>query len=181
MVLTEQEKKVLLERLKAGREKKKAEREAAKKTPSATAVAKPHAETPAAEPAVEPKIEPAILHSAEKPSEPPAVEQTKARKPKKVDTSSDSDSDIEEDKKPKAAKNKKKGTPYMKIKIYQEPKNPAALHALVGSLQEEEPAPPVERAPSPPKRVTNVIPKQKLSAPIVRENTMRRLAMDIFG
>jgi membrane protein involved in colicin uptake len=181
MVLTEQEKKVLLERLKAGREKKKAEREAAKKTPSATAVAKPHAETPAAEPAVEPKIEPAVLHAAEKPIEPPAVEQTKVRKPKKVDTSSDSDSDVEEDNKPKAAKNKKKSTPYMKIKIYQEPKNPAALHALVGSLQEEEPAPPVERATSPPKRVTNVIPKQKLSAPIVRANTMRSLAMDIFG
>jgi hypothetical protein len=70
----------------------------------------------------------------------------------------------------------------MKIKIYQEPKNHEALNALIGAVQQEEQAPPVLTPPPPEtQRVTNVIPKQKLAAPIVRQNTMRALAMDIFG
>ena len=181
MVLTEQEKKVLLERLKAGREKKRAERAAVAKQQ------KSKEEVVSAPPAVE-----AVIEQAPAPVVPLAPSQTQDAAPvsahevrrnsKKVAvTSSDSDSDSSIDNKDKKTKKKPKRSAYMKIKIYSEPKYPAALQALVGSLQEEEPALPVERAPSPPKRVTNVIPKQKFSAPIVRENTMRRLAMDIFG
>ena len=184
MVLSEQDKKVLLDRLKAGREKKKAEREAAakkQKTQETKAEAVFPAEAPVSEPVTAPETAPAI--AVQTPPEPPRIDPSKARKPaRQVESLSDSDSEIEERKnKSSKSKNKKKNVPYMKIKIYQEPKNPEALNALIGAVQEEQQAPPVELSPPEKQRVTNVIPKQKLAAPIVRQNTMRALAMDIFG
>jgi hypothetical protein len=188
MVLTEQDKKILLDRLKAGREKKKAEREAAakkQKTQEAKAEAVVPVEVPVSAPTAAPETAPVVpqQHAEQLPSEPSRIDPSKARKPaKQVEPSSDSDSEIEERKnKSSKSKNKKKNVPFMKIKIYQEPKNPEALNALIGAVQEEQQAPPVELSPPEKQRVTNVIPKQKLAAPIVRQNTMRALAMDIFG
>ena len=184
MVLSEQDKKILLDRLKAGREKKKAEREAAKKTTAVKAEAVVPAEQPVSAPSVAPETAPVVpqQHAEQLPSEPPRIDPSKTRKPaKRVEASSDSDSEVEERKnKSSKMKNKKKNVPYMKIKIYQEPKNHEALNALIGAVQEEQ-APLVELSPPEKQRVTNFIPKQKLAAPIVRQNTMRALAMDIFG
>lgn len=189
MVLTEQDKKILLDRLKAGREKKKAEREAAvkkQKTQEAKEEAIIPAEVPVSAPAAAPETAPVVpqQHAEQLPSQPPRIDPSKARKPaKRVESLSDSDSEIEERKNNSSkSKNKNKSVPYMKIKIYQEPKNHEALNALIGAVQQEEQAPPVLTPPPPEtQRVTNVIPKQKLAAPIVRQNTMRALAMDIFG
>ncbi len=187
MVLSEQDKKIILDRLKAGREKKKAEREAAaKKTQGAKAEAVVPAEQPVSPPTAAPETTPAAPQpAAPQPPEPPRIDPSKPRKAaKKVEASSDSDSTVEEEKKSKMSKNKnkKKNVPYMKIKIYQEPRNPEALNALIGAVQEEQ-APPVEMPPTPaaPQRVTTVTPKQKLTAPVVKQNTMRSIAMDIFG
>ena len=186
MVLTEQDKKILLDRLKAGREKKKAEREAAakkQKTQEAKAEAVVPVEVPVSAPAAAPEPAPVVSqqHAEQIPSQPPRVDPSKAREKKQVESLSDSDSEVEERKnKSSKSKNKKKNVPYMKIKIYQEPSNHEALNALIGAVQQEEQAP-VELSPPGKQRVTNVIPKQKLAAPIVRQNTMRALAMDIFG
>ncbi len=183
MVLSEQDKKVLLDRLKAGREKKKAEREQAKKTTEAKAEVKPPSETPVPAPVTAPEIAPAVVTAEQKPSEPPRIDPSKTQKPaKQVEASSDSDSEIEEENKKKSSKskNKRKNAPYMKIKIYQEPKNHEALNALIGAVQEEQQTPPVELSPPEKQRVSNVS-KHQLAKPIVRQNTMRALAMDIFG
>jgi hypothetical protein len=184
MVLSEQDKKILLDRLKAGREKKKAEREAlAKKLPVATTAT---AETPVSAPTTAPATAPEAPPEEQIPPELPRIDPSKPRKAaKRVEASSDSDSDIDERKEKKnvsKSKNKKKNIPYMKIKIYAEPKNPEALNALIGAVQEEQQAPPAELPVSPEKRrVTNAIPKQKMAQSIVRPNTMRSIAMDIFG
>jgi len=186
MVLSEQDKKILLDRLKAGREKKKAEREQAKKTTAVKEAAKSPAETPAPAPTAAPEIAPATATAEQKPPEPPHIDPSKPRKPaKQVEASSDSDSEIDQEenkKKSKLSKNKnmKKNVPYMKIKIYQEPKNHEALNALIGAVQEEQQTPPVELSPPEKQRVSNVS-KHQLAKPIVRQNTMRALAMDIFG
>jgi hypothetical protein len=189
MVLSEQDKKIILDRLKAGREKKKAEREAAAKKQK-TQEAKGEAVVPVEQPVTAPAAaqETAPVVAEQPPPEPPRIDPSKARKPaKQVEPSSDSDSEVEqEENKKKSSKmknKKKKNVPYMKIKIYQEPKNHEALNALIGAVQQEEQAPPVEMPPTPaaPQRVTTVTPKQKLTAPIVRQNTMRSMAMDIFG
>lgn len=190
MVLSEQDKKIILDRLKAGREKKKAEREAAakkQKTQEAKGEAVVPVEEPVTAPAAAQETAPVVAQHAEQtPPEPPRIDPSKARKPaKQVEPSSDSDSEVEErkNKSSKSKNKKKKNVPYMKIKIYQEPKNHEALNALIGAVQQEEQAPPVEMPPTPaaPQRVTTVTPKQKLTAPIVRQNTMRSMAMDIFG
>jgi hypothetical protein len=187
MVLSEQDKKIILDRLKAGREKKKAEREAAAKKQK-TQEAKGEAVVPVEQPVTAAAQETAPVVAEQPPPEPPRIDPSKARKPaKQVEPSSDSDSEVEqEENKKKSSKmknKKKKNVPYMKIKIYQEPKNHEALNALIGAVQQEEQAPPVEMPPTPaaPQRVTTVTPKQKLTAPIVRQNTMRSMAMDIFG
>ena len=185
MVLSEQDKKILLDRLKAGREKKKAEREQAKKTTEAKKEVKPPSpEREHVLPQVTaPEIAPAVVTEEQKPSEPPRIDPSKTQKPaKQVEASSDSDSEIEEENKKKSSKtkNKRKNAPYMKIKIYQEPKNHEALNALIGAVQEEQQTPPVELSPPEKQRVSNVS-KHQLAKPIVRQNTMRALAMDIFG
>lgn len=185
MVLSEQDKKILLDRLKAGREKKRAERAAAKKTTEAKVEAVVTAEVPVSAPAAAQETAPVIVTEEQKPSEPPRIDPSKPRKPaKQVEPSSDSDSEVEQENKKKSSKsqNKKKNVPYMKIKIYAEPRNPEALNALIGAVQQEEQAVPVLTPPPLEKQhVTNVIPKQKMAAPIVRQNTMRSMAMDIFG
>lgn len=186
MVLSEQDKKILLDRLKAGREKKKAEREAAaKKKPLEAAVP---AEQPVSAPTTAQETAPAAAsqqHAEQLPSEPPRTDPSKARKAaKKTESSSESDSDIEDRKKKKTSKTKndKKNVPYMKIKIYAEPKNHEALNALIGAAVQQEDEHQKEPALTPEnRRVTSAIPKQKLAQSIVRPNTMRSLAMDIFG
>lgn len=185
MVLSEQDKKILLDRLKAGREKKKAEREASAKTKPLEAAVP--AEQPVSAPTAAQETAPAApqQHAEQLPSEPPRIDPSKARKAaKKTESSSESDSDIEDRKKKKTSKTKndRKNVPYMKIKIYAEPKNHEALNALIGTAVQQEDEHQKEPALTPEnRRVTSAIPKQKLAQSIVRPNTMRGLAMEIFG
>lgn len=197
MVLTEAEKKQLLERLKAGREKKKQERENAKKN-----AAPPPAPTLApAEPAKmvkdepvssqEAKTEPVVAAPpAEEPKQPVSKPEKANKKEKCFVASSDSDSSDSEEENKKKKKNKKKmskkPTPYFKIKVYNE--NPDLVQNLVRYLQPEQQAESVEEPPiapeptrPPPSRVIAKTPKEILTKPIVRPNTMRSLAMELFG
>lgn len=199
MVLTEAEKKQLLERLKAGREKKKQEREQAKKNaaPAPTPAPTPESVEPAkvvkdeVKPLQEAKTEPVVAAPpAEEPKQPVSKPEKANKKEKCFVASSDSDSSDSEEENKKKKKNKKKmakkPTPYFKIKVYNE--NPDLVQNLVRYLQPEQQAESVEepepaRAPErpPPSRVIAKTPKEILTKPIVRPNTMRSLAMELFG
>jgi hypothetical protein len=201
MVLTEAEKKALLQRLKEGREKKKQERENAKKNaakveapppaPTSTPVelAKAAKDEPVS--SQEAKTEPVVAAPpAEEPKQPVSKPEKANKKEKCFVASSDSDSSDSEEENKKKKKNKKKmakkPTPYFKIKVYNE--NPDLVQNLVRYLQPEQQAESVEepepaRAPErpPPSRVIAKTPKEILTKPIVRPNTMRSLAMELFG
>lgn len=190
MVISNEDKKVLLERLQKARETK-AVKAAAKKKEASVNEAPPVA-PPAPEPVVEPQsvavpvVEP---QSVVVPEVPDLVAASK-KKPKKVSLP-DSDSD-EEAVLPPKKKNAKKESAYMKIKIYREPKNPAALQDLLSAVQEEEeeqvaPPPPVAQPPASGSidrsrkfDIRNATPKEVRTLPSPQE-LMRRAALEFFG
>jgi hypothetical protein len=193
MVISDAEKKILLERLAKAREVKAAKTAAAKKAP----VPKKETPQPPAAPVMEPI--PAPQEVEQLPAEtavalpPKAQEEEKQQKREKIDNSND-ESDNEQSAKPvqKSSKTKKtKQTPYMKIKIFHEPKNHAALQNLIEAVQdngvecdgcEEPPFPPPSTFEAPRLRhdIKNQAPKASKTLPSHQE-LMRRAALEFFG
>jgi hypothetical protein len=193
MVISADEKKILLERLQKARETKAAKAKAKAKEPEPPAPA-PVPEPPAPVPVPVPEPVPEPIKPA--PSEPidiPAVpdlvamSKKKPAKKKKVESSDESDSEAELP--PKKGKGGKKQA-YMKIKIYKEPKNAAAFQSLVEAIQDEQPEP--EPAPEPIPQaaasigrgckfdIKNKTPAQSRTLPTPQE-LMRRAALEFFG
>jgi len=194
MVISADEKKILLERLQKARETK-----AAKAAATKAAKAK-DAEPPAPAPAPAPAPEAPVVAILEKPpaSEPIDIPQVpdlvamskKPSKKKKVSlpSSDESDSDSEAELPPKKGRGGKKQA-YMKIKIYKEPKNTAAFQSLVEAIQDEQPEPEPEVSPPPASAsiergrkfdIKNKTPSQSRTLPTPQE-LMRRAALEFFG
>lgn len=198
MVISDAEKKVLLERLEKARVAKQAKAAEAKKAKEAAAPA------PAPEPAPTPAPAPESVAVEEKPpaSEPidiPAVPDLvkAAKKPaKKVCLPVESDSDEEEVVMPKKVKSKsvaKKEVPYMKIKLYKEPSNPAAFQQMLESINDPQYEEDDEQAPPPapfvkgPRVLQKVgsAPKRGAASSLTMEDVkaaeLRRMALEMFG
>ena len=195
MVISDAEKKVLLQRLELARvakQKKAAEAKAAKEAKQ------PPAPAPVPEPVPEPTPEPVVVEERPPASDPidipPIPDLVKAsKKPAKKVCLPDSDSE-EEVVMPKKKKTMKKDVPYMKIKLYKEPSNPEAFQHLLeavndqgGEYEEEEQEafpPPVIKGPRVLQRV-GVAPKRGTPSSLTQEDVkaaeMRRLALEIFG
>ena len=196
MVISDADKKVLLERLEKARIAKQAKAAEAKKAKEAAA--------PAPAPAPEPESAPVAVEEKPPASEPidiPAVPDLvkAAKKPaKKVCLPVESDDSEEEVVMPKKVKSKsgaKKEVPYMKIKLYKEPSNPAAFQQLLeavndngGEYEEEEeqtlPPAPIVKGPRVLQRV-GTAPKRgaqsSLTMEDVRAAELRKMALEIFG
>ena len=196
MVISQQDKAILLERLEKARLVKQAKAAEAKKAKEAAAPA------PAPEPTPAPAPEPVVVEEKPPAAEPidiPAVPDLvkAAKKPaKKICLPVESDSDEEEVVMPKKVKGKtgaKKEVPYMKIKLYKEPSNPAAFQQMLESIndpqyeEEEEQTPPpapfvkgprvLQKVGSAPKRGA----ASSLTMEDVRAAELRRMALEIFG
>ena len=203
MVISADEKKILLERLQKARETKAAKAAEAKKAKAAketpASVKEPEPPAPAPAPAPEPVPEPVPEPIKPAPSEPidiPAVpdlvamSKKKPAKKKKVESSDESaSSDSEAELPPKKGKGGKKQA-YMKIKIYKEPKNAVAFQSLVEAIQDEQPEPEPAPEPIPQAAVSigrgckfdikNKTPAQSRTLPTPQE-LMRRAALEFFG
>lgn len=202
MVISADEKKVLLERLQKARETKAAKAAAKKKEETLADVKEPApAPAPAPAPIAVPPPAPAPLpEPTPAPPAPPVVpdvpdlvaasKKKPAKKKSKVE-SSDEDSDDDAVLPPKMKGGKKQA--YMKIKIYKEPKNAAAFQSLIEAVQDDQPEEAPEVATPPPasasigrscrfananagnqaiKKGTGVVSAQEL---------MRRAAMEFFS
>jgi hypothetical protein len=200
MVISDAEKKVLLQRLELARvakQKKAAEAKAAKEAKQPPAPAP--APVPVPEPVPEPTPEPVVVEERPPASDPidipPIPDLVKAsKKPAKKVVLPDSDSEEEEVVMPKKKKTMKKDAPYMKIKLYKEPSNPEAFQHLLeavndqgGEYEEEEqeaPPPPFIKGPRVLQKV-GVAPKRgapsSLTAEDVKAAELRRLAFEVFG
>jgi len=200
MVISDAEKKVLLQRLELARvakQKKAAEAKAAKEAKQPLAPAPAPVPEPAPEPTPEP--EPIVPPPASEPIDIPVVpDLVKAsRKPAKKVVLPDSDSE-EEVIMPKKKKTVKKDVPYMKIKLYKEPSNPEAFQHLLEAVndqggeyeeEDEQEAPP--SGPSPVIKGPRVLQKvgvapkrgapSSLTAEDVKAAELRRLAFEVFG
>jgi len=196
MVISDSEKKVLLERLEKARIAKQAKAAEAKKAKEQAAAAAP---VPAPVPVPAPEPEPVVVEEKPPASDPidiPVVpDLVKAsKKPVKKVVLPDSDSE-EEVVMPKKKKTTttKKDVPYMKIKLYKEPSNPEAFQQLLEAVNdnqyedEEEqtpPPPPIIKGPRVLQKV-GVAPKRggasSLTAEDVKAAELRRLALEIFG
>jgi hypothetical protein len=208
MVISADEKKVLLERLQKARETKAAKAAAtkaakAKETPAAVREPEPPAPAPVAVPPPEPALEPVEKPAPSEPIDIPqvpdlvAMSRKKPAKKKKVE-SSDEDSDDSDDSDaelpPKKGKGKSKKQAYMKIKIYKEPKNAVAFQSLVEAIQDEQPEDTDgHRPPTPPPAhasigrgrqagmdIKNKTPAQSRTLPSPQE-LMRRAALEFFS
>ena len=197
MVISNEDKKVLLERLQKARETKAAKAAAAKKKEAPESVKEPEAisAAPAPAPVVVPVPVPVVEPQSVAVPEVPDLVAASKKKPKKVSLEAqrpDSDSDDEPVLPPKR-KNAKKESAYMKIKIYREPKNPAALQDLLSAVQEEEEeqaaatsTAPVHVAPPPSIArgckfdIKNATPREGRTLPTPQE-LMRRAALEFFG
>jgi hypothetical protein len=161
MVISDAEKKILLERLQKAREVKAAKAAAAKKTP----VPKKEAPQPPPAPTIEPIPSPPVVESTaryvrvdessvnvlkddvqhlppldcvvdDEIALPPKIKKHETReKREKFDNSSDESDDEKPVKKASKTSKKVKQTPYMKIKIFHEPKNAHALQNLIEAVQ----------------------------------------------
>jgi hypothetical protein len=123
-----------------------------------------------------------------------------SRKPAKKVSLPDSDSEEEivmpKKIKGKAVRGTGKEVPYMKIKLYKEPSNPAAFQQLLeavndngGEYEEEEeeaamPPPPIMKGPRNVQKVS-ATPRRGAPSSLTLEDVkaaeMRRMAMEIFG
>ena len=190
MVISDADKKVLLERLEKARIAKQAKAAEAKKAKETAA------------PAPAPAPEPVVVEEKPPASEPidiPAVPDLvkAAKKPaKKVCLPVESDSDEEEVVMPKKVKGKtgaKKEVPYMKIKLYKEPSNPAAFQQMLESINdpqyedEDEQTPPPAPIVKGPRVLQKVgaAPKRGAASSLTMEDVkaaeLRRMALEIFG
>jgi hypothetical protein len=204
MVISADEKKVLLARLEKARETKAAKAAAAKAAkPTKETLADVKEPEPPAPIPVEEKP-PAPIPVEEKPpaSEPidiPAVpdlvsaSKKKPAKKKRVETSDDDSDDSDS-----AVLPPKKGTgkkqAYMKIKIYKEPKNAAAFQSLIEAVQDEQPEEPVPEEPAPVSASASIgrscrfananannMAMKKGTGVISAQELMRRAAMEFFS
>lgn len=196
MVISDSEKKVLLERLEKARIAKQAKAAEAKKAKEAAAAAPVPAPVPAPEP------EPVVVVEEKPPASdpidiPPVPDLVKAsKKPVKKVVLPDSDSEEEEVVMPKKKKTTttKKDVPYMKIKLYKEPSNPEAFQQLLEAVNDNQYEDEEEQTPPPPPPIikgprvlqkVGVAPKRggasSLTAEDVKAAELRRLALEIFG
>lgn len=197
MVISDAEKKILLLRLQKAREVKAAKVAAAKKAPAPIIEPPPAPEIVKEEDKQLPPIEiqnPAQQVETEIALPPKVKKEEKQQKREKCDNSSD-ESDNEKPVKKSSKTKKTKQTPYMKIKIFHEPKNHAALQNLIEAVQDnndddddinsQEP-PPFPRAhaafeaPRMRHDIKNQTPKASKTLPTHQE-LMRRAAMDFFA
>jgi hypothetical protein len=164
MVISADEKKILLARLEKARETKAMKAAAAKSAKHAPAGAptplekketladvkepEPPAPAPIAvpPPAPIPEPTPATPTVPEVPDLVAASKKKPAKKKAKAE-SSDDDSDDDAVLPPKMKGGKKQA--YMKIKIYKEPKNAAAFQSLIEAVQDEQPEEPEVATPPP--------------------------------
>jgi hypothetical protein len=197
MVISDAEKKVLLERLEKARIAKQAKAAEAKKAKEAPAPAPVPAPAPEPVPVVE-QIPP-VSEPIDIPAPPDLVKVS--RKPaKKVCLPVDSDSDEEEEvvmpkkTKGKAVRGTGKEVPYMKIKLYKEPSNPVAFQQMLESINDPQYEEEEEQAPQPPApfvkgprvlQKVGIAPKRggasSLTAEDVKAAELKRLALEIFG
>ena len=201
MVISADEKKILLERLQKARETKAAKAAEAKKAkavketpasvkepePPAPVVAPVAAPAPAPAPAPEPEPEAPVVAIPEVPDL-VAMSRKKPAKKKCIPVSSDEDSDEDEAELPPKKGKAGKKQAYMKIKIYKEPKNAAAFQSLIEAVQDEEPEP--EPMVPPPASasigrgckfdIKNKTPAQSRTLPTPQE-LMRRAALEFFS
>jgi hypothetical protein len=198
MVISDAEKKVLLERLEKARLVKQAKAAEAKRAKEAPAPAP--APVPAPEPVPEP---PAVVEEKPPASEPidipapPDLVKASRKPAKKVCLPVDSDSEEEEVVMPKKTKGKavaKKEVPYMKIKLYKEPSNPVAFQQMLESINDPQYEEEEEQAPPPPApfvkgarvlQKVGIAPKRGVSSSLTPEDIkaaeLKRLALEIFG
>ena len=200
MVITESEKKVLLERLALAREAKQKKAKEAKEAKQADVAPPPvisaaaiSAAAISAAPVPEvvapvPVAEPMVWLNM-----PEEVGASGKKKPTKKVKLPDSDEDSEEEAvlPPKKKKIAQKETAYMKIKIYREPKNAENLQNLLAAVQDEQ-GPEQEPVPE-PQPPTWIKPPRLLVQQIggravksfdtdaARKELLRRQAMDFFA
>jgi hypothetical protein len=196
MVISDAEKKVLLERLEKARIAKQAKAAEAKKAKEAPAPAPAPAPEPVPEPPAVVEEKPPASEPIDIPAPPDLVRAS--RKPaKKVCLPVDSDSEEEEVVMPKKTKGKavaKKEVPYMKIKLYKEPSNPVAFQQMLESINDPQYEEEEEQAPPPPApfvkgarvlQKVGIAPKRGVSSSLTPEDIkaaeLRRLALEIFG
>ena len=203
MVISADEKKVLLARLEKARETKAAKAAATKAAKKETLADVKEPEPPAPAPAPAPIVapppvpEPAPIVPSP-PSDPidiPAVpdlvaasKKKPAKKNKKIE-SSDDDSDDDAVLPPKMKGGKKQA--YMKIKIYKEPKNAAAFQSLIEAVQDEQQEEPEVATPPPSSSIgrscrfananTNNNSMTKGAGVVSAQEMMRRAAMEFFS
>jgi hypothetical protein len=196
MVISDSEKKVLLERLEKARIAKQAKAAEAKKAKEQAAAAAP---VPAPVPVPAPEPEPVVVEEKPPASDPidipPVPDLVKAsKKPVKKVVLPDSDSEEEVVMPKKKKPTTKKDVPYMKIKLYKEPSNPEAFQQLLEAVNDNQyeeaeeqtppPPPPIIKGPRVLQRV-GIAPKRggasSLTAEDVKAAELRRLALEIFG
>ena len=203
MVISDTEKKILLERLQKAREVKAAKVAAAKKAPAT----KKESLQPPAAPIIESAPAPEVLKDVVKDLphlEPPNLlamidkvddeivlppKMKRVEKGEKNANSSDESDDEKLVKKSSKSSKKTKQTPYMKIKIFHEPKNHAALQNLIEAVQDNDDEP-VEyvrdrasasvEAPRLRHDIKNQTPKSSRTLPSHQE-LMRKAALEFFG
>ena len=203
MVISADEKKVLLARLEKARETKAAKAAATKAAKKETLADVKEPEPPAPAPAPAPVVAPPPVPEPAPivpppPSDPidiPAVpdlvaasKKKPAKKNKKIE-SSDDDSDDDAVLPPKMKGGKKQA--YMKIKIYKEPKNAAAFQSLIEAVQDEQQEEPEVATPPPSSSIgrscrfananTNNNSMKKGAGVVSAQELMRRAAMEFFS
>ena len=201
MVISDAEKKILLERLQKAREVKAAKAAAAKKTPVPKKEAPPQ---PPPAPTIEPIPSPPVVESlldcvVDEVALPPKIKTHETReKREKFDNSSDESDNEKPVKKSSKTSKKVKQTPYMKIKIFHEPKNAHALQNLIEAVQDNDDEP-IEygREPAPAQHqstasacsieaprlrhdIKNQTPKSSRTLPSHQE-LMRKAALEFFA
>ena len=194
-VISEADKKILLERLAKAREAKATKKKAlsvaaapaAVPVPDVAPVAPAPAPTPASAPAVDelPPPFPDLVANALSAKKP------KQKKAKVPESSSESDSDDEPVLPPKK-KGKNTTTPYMKIKIYKD--SPKALESIMHTIQDNEgeetpesreatiPAPPSAAAVQRPRTVCMTGSRPSTNTHVLRaSNPLRDAALAFFS
>jgi hypothetical protein len=214
MVISDSEKKVLLERLAKAREVKASKAAAAKKTPA------PIKETPQplAAPSIEPIPSPPVVESTryvrvdegtifkddfencpplDEIALPTKIQKLeKQQKREKFNNSSDESEDEKPVRKLSKSSKKAKPTPYMKLKIYHEPKNHAAFQNLIEAVQNNDDDQEIVQEPAPSQQsysahemaalprlrhdIKNQTPKSSKTLPSHQE-LMRKAALEFFG
>ena len=195
-VISEADKKILLERLAKAREAKATKKKAlsvaaapaAVPVPDVAPVAPAPAPTPASAPAVDelPPPFPDLVANALSAKKP------KQKKAKVPESSSESDSD-DEPVLPSKKKGKNPTTPYMKIKIYKD--SPKALESIMHTIQDNEqdgeetpgsreaiPAPPSAAAVQRPRTVCMTGSRPSTNTHVLRaSNPLRDAALAFFS